>query len=900
MDLASVLVTSGRENKQTLASIDRTMKQVLAQTTKQNLNVSAQARRDAADKSRAAADRKVQVDSNKQITDRLDKIFGAVDDIEDSLKDIEKKTGKGGGGGGMPSIPWKTLAKGALAAGIVAAVVAAIDKGNKDQTSGNNRAIAEEEARRGKPLTQEEAAKLLTDKTTNQAAIAGAVPPGVQTMLIEQAVAKGNHTMAKDIVESLEQSRGKGIFGTTHQVMGEDAEGVTKDLAIATRNRIAHNDKLYELTQQAAQVTDSEEKSQLMALIAEQTRMLEAWRAKEQQASEAYDASVRKEIANELKIKNRMDELSQQQPAILRQSGGPVKVPGSGSGDKVPAMLPPGSFVLNRNASNFLMRQKGGGVPALLEPGELVYPKTTPGLESLNRGVPRFQEGGQVQDDGGFQLPLTKGRVGIGPAQVFGAPRDGGSRLHAGVDLVETSPWGSDPKLPCVATKSGVVMSEKYTTSGYTAGLMVKQNDGMDVRYVHMIPEATPGTQVQAGDRVGRLKDLGNDSHLHFELYRGGSSNALDPAPYLQSAGKSSGSGRTIPGMQTAPDGTDGSETGVTRGPGAPQAATANDPFGGFGGLLQLTGLLTDVGSALSGQGIPGLAEDIQNYMNPGNSSSSSSDTGTTGSVSGTKGNEVQVAKNLMKDLGVNKNIAAGIVGNLSYESAGLSPNIREGMTFGNSFPAGRKDTPAGYGWAQWSFDRHDKFVNEHLGGFGGEGGGSKREAKPQDNYNYLLEEIRGPEPITGMPDNDVVAATDWFRKNWERAGVPADEKRRAVATDLVTKLQSGGMVPTLLEPGETVGTMSQWNKAIPRFQQGGSVHMGGRTTPTSQNFYEKTDSMEMSGGPTVIMMPSPPQQPSQPAMNDSASSSAPGLSNGPSMTAISDYINRVSWSSVF
>ena len=70
-----------------------------------------------------------------------------------------------------------------------------------------------------------------------------------------------------------------------------------------------------------------------------------------------------------------------------RQSGGPITVPGSGSGDKVPMMLPPGSFVLNRNASNFLRRQTGGVVPTMLEPGELVY---------LNENIPRFQNGGEV------------------------------------------------------------------------------------------------------------------------------------------------------------------------------------------------------------------------------------------------------------------------------------------------------------------------------------------------------------------------------------------------------------------------------------------------------------------------------------------------------------------------
>jgi hypothetical protein len=76
-------------------------------------------------------------------------------------------------------------------------------------------------------------------------------------------------------------------------------------------------------------------------------------------------------------------------------NGGPITVPGSGSGDKVPAVLPEGSFVLNRNAAGF---QNGGLVPALLEPGEQVYGPGSWGMREmiLNSAMPRFQSGGFV------------------------------------------------------------------------------------------------------------------------------------------------------------------------------------------------------------------------------------------------------------------------------------------------------------------------------------------------------------------------------------------------------------------------------------------------------------------------------------------------------------------------
>jgi TP901 family phage tail tape measure protein len=61
-------------------------------------------------------------------------------------------------------------------------------------------------------------------------------------------------------------------------------------------------------------------------------------------------------------------------PIIRRQSGGAAWVPGNGSGDKIPALLEPGEFVINRNAA-----KQYGGV-----------------LEDINNGTPRFQSGGKI------------------------------------------------------------------------------------------------------------------------------------------------------------------------------------------------------------------------------------------------------------------------------------------------------------------------------------------------------------------------------------------------------------------------------------------------------------------------------------------------------------------------
>jgi TP901 family phage tail tape measure protein len=73
-------------------------------------------------------------------------------------------------------------------------------------------------------------------------------------------------------------------------------------------------------------------------------------------------------------------------PVIRRQSGGSAWVPGSGSGDKIPALLEPGEFVINRNAA-----KQYGGV-----------------LEDINNGVPRFATGGKMPR----KIPIPRYRLG--------------------------------------------------------------------------------------------------------------------------------------------------------------------------------------------------------------------------------------------------------------------------------------------------------------------------------------------------------------------------------------------------------------------------------------------------------------------------------------------------------
>ena len=152
-------------------------------------------------------------------------------------------------------------------------------------------------------------------------------------------------------------------------------------------------------------------------------------------------------------------------------------------------------------------------------------------------------------DMGEKVFPLPKGRFQATARQVFGAGR--GGRSHAGVDLTEAPPWGSDPKIPVVAAIAGSVLSERYKAGQtYYSGMMVRGQDGHDQRYLHMEPSVKPGQEVNAGDQIGRLYDDGDNSHLHFEVYKNGKGGPLNPSliyPSMFKAGNTGGGQMTNP-----------------------------------------------------------------------------------------------------------------------------------------------------------------------------------------------------------------------------------------------------------------------------------------------------------------------------------------------------------------
>jgi TP901 family phage tail tape measure protein len=107
-------------------------------------------------------------------------------------------------------------------------------------------------------------------------------------------------------------------------------------------------------------------------------------------------------------------------PVIKRQSGGSAWVPGNGSGDKIPALLEPGEFVINRNAA-----KQYGGV-----------------LEDINNGVPRFAKGGKMPR----KIPVPGYRLGATGLAALRLRRQQQSQISAVSNLLQTDTVSVAPR----------------------------------------------------------------------------------------------------------------------------------------------------------------------------------------------------------------------------------------------------------------------------------------------------------------------------------------------------------------------------------------------------------------------------------------------------------------------
>ena len=120
----------------------------------------------------------------------------------------------------------------------------------------------------------------------------------------------------------------------------------------------------------------------------------------------------------------------------------------------------------------------------------------------------------------------------------------------------------------------------------------------------------------------------------------------------------------------------------------------------------------------------------------------------------------------LSKDFGLQPHQAAGIVGQLGHESAGLQAiNERNPLV---------KGSRGGFGWAQWTGPRRRQFE-----GWADQNGLSP--TSPEANYGFLKKELEGPEgrvldKVRAAPD--AISAGRSFTDGFLRPGIPGYASR--------------------------------------------------------------------------------------------------------------------------
>jgi hypothetical protein len=137
-----------------------------------------------------------------------------------------------------------------------------------------------------------------------------------------------------------------------------------------------------------------------------------------------------------------------------------------------------------------------------------------------------------LDDDPVEDLPIPI-LFGVSPDDLidnFGDPRDGGARIHQGLDIL--APEGT----PIVSPTEAVVIR---ISEGARSGNYVTTANPGDERFVYMhlmgIADIDEGDVLDVGDLIGYVGDTGNalggPAHLHFEIRD--DREATDPLPRL-------------------------------------------------------------------------------------------------------------------------------------------------------------------------------------------------------------------------------------------------------------------------------------------------------------------------------------------------------------------------------
>lgn len=164
---------------------------------------------------------------------------------------------------------------------------------------------------------------------------------------------------------------------------------------------------------------------------------------------------------------------------------------------------------------------------------EMVYEPRRSG-EYLLRVQPELLRGGSyvvtIENGPALEFPVA-GRTTRSIGSRFGDPRDGGRRVHHGVDIF--APRGT----PVLAAAEGYVTRVDTTPVGGRVIWLRDSVRGASLYYAHLEePLVRRGARVMPGDTIGLVGNTGNavttPPHLHFGLYVRGE-GPVDPWDYI-------------------------------------------------------------------------------------------------------------------------------------------------------------------------------------------------------------------------------------------------------------------------------------------------------------------------------------------------------------------------------
>ena len=149
----------------------------------------------------------------------------------------------------------------------------------------------------------------------------------------------------------------------------------------------------------------------------------------------------------------------------------------------------------------------------------------------------------------GWPLPgISKVSSKFGPRT---PPCPGASSYHGGIDI------GAASGTPIMSYAAGTVVQNVSWHKSAGNYIKIDHGNGVATRYLHMVQPSplAVGTQVQAGQEVGKVGNtgVGTGAHLHFEIHINGEKD--DPLKYVNPGGGTLSSPTINPGATTPSNG---------------------------------------------------------------------------------------------------------------------------------------------------------------------------------------------------------------------------------------------------------------------------------------------------------------------------------------------------------